>query len=78
MGSNLDFIHQAFDITSLASEDGLNGAYGSFIIFMNDIKDELRLQRGFVGKPYTALEYIPDEKYVVPDQVRNKIVIKYE
>lgn len=45
---------------------------------MNDIKEKLRLLWGFAGKPYFALEYISDEIYVVPDQIRNKIVIKYE
>ena len=48
-------------------EGGLNDAYGTFITFMNDIKEKLRLLRGFAGKPYFALEYISDEIYVVPD-----------
>jgi predicted ATP-binding protein involved in virulence len=66
------------DIASQAIEDVINDAYGSSITFVNDIEEELGMPRGFGGKPYSALEHISDETYIVPDQIRNKILSIYE
>jgi AAA15 family ATPase/GTPase len=65
-------------IATQAIEDVINDTYGSSITFVNDIEEELEMPRGFGGKPYSALEHISDETYIVPDQIRNKIVSIYE
>jgi CRISPR-associated exonuclease Cas4 len=66
------------DTATQAVEDAINTEYGSSIIFVNDIEEELGMPRGYGGKPYSALEYISPETYTLPAQIRDKIISIYE
>ena len=66
------------DAASQAIEDAVDATFGSSVTFSNDIEDELGMPRGFGGKPYAALEHISMATYVLPEQIRDKIISIYE
>lgn len=60
-----------------AIEDVVDANIGSTIVLVNDIEEELNMPAGSGRKPYTALEFISDESFIIPQELRAKIATLY-
>jgi len=70
----------AIDSANIASQaiiDSINTDMGSTIMLINDIEEELNMPAGSAIKPYTALEFISDASFIIPQDLRTKIETLY-
>lgn len=66
------------DIATAAIENVIDVNCGGTISLVNDIEEELRMAQGTSGKPYTALEEISGEAFVIARQFRDKVAAMYD
>ncbi|MDD3595997.1 AAA family ATPase [Sulfuricurvum sp.] len=66
------------DIISSKIENKIDFNIGKSIVFINDIEEELGYTAGLNGKPFTALETISQDTYLIPELLKNKIIEIFE
>ena len=54
-------------------EDAIDNLVGESIVFINDIEEELGMAAGSVSKPFTAIEEINKDEFVISEQLKEKI-----
>ena len=70
----------AIDSANTATQaiiDSVNADIGDTIMLVNDIEEELSMPADSGSKPYTALEFISDESFTIPQEFRAKIETLY-
>lgn len=65
------------DRDSKKIEDLIDTTIGESIVLVNDIEEELGMQTGSTSKPFTALEEISKEDFIIHEELRKKIEIIY-
>ncbi|QOY55709.1 AAA family ATPase [Candidatus Sulfurimonas marisnigri] len=55
-------------------EDIIDSSIGKGIVFINDIEEELGMTAGISSKPFTALEEISKEEFIVSTSLETKII----
>lgn len=71
-GKNQQAINVA-DRDSQKIEDNIDSSVGKSIVFNNDIEEELGMTAGNTSKPFTALEEIAKDTFVIRQQLELKI-----
>lgn len=66
------------DNDSRRIEDTIDNLIGKSVIFINDIEEELGMIAGSSSKPFTALEEISKDTFILLEPIKEKIIEIYE